>query len=482
MTKIVMILCCLMANLGWGNSSYYIEVSSPNEVQILNRGASALEKRLQMIDRAQQTVVLETFTYDVDFLGKVLTAALIEKAREGVEVRILVDSFGGTYSALDEFYAYFLAQEGVEVRYYNTSPVALLRYNHRNHRKLLIVDGEELLAGGRNVSSKYFELSTDFNFIDRDIWVKSRDLATAALETFEDYWNSDFTWSFPSHFPRRLRRRHIEKRRMAREFIRLTDDERKTIAALREFGREQLRREPPVGSCERIAFVSDPPRDPSDASRELSVLLERHFLDVENSLTIESGYLVPDKANKGYWQGFLEWIGVLPPDHTRTGVLQEVLERGNALSLLTNSFYASDRLKATTMVDIIFNNRIAKLVGSGARVFVYSGRPLPGHEFFFEGTDSSLFAVHAKSFVFDDHSFMVGSYNLDHRSQTINSEVGIFCYGNPDLAQRILDDIRVRQENSIELDEEGRYPIFYHMPTSQWLLYYIPSHLLDFLL
>src|SRR5262245_32281293 len=83
-----------------------------------DQGAASFHRRLELIQSARKSVELEFFIYDVDEASRLLTQALMKKAREGVHVRILVD-FSAPVFKLKPAYARVLGEAGVKVRYYN---------------------------------------------------------------------------------------------------------------------------------------------------------------------------------------------------------------------------------------------------------------------------------------------------------------------------------------------------------------------------
>ena len=478
---VTILLSVTFVQVGWGSeeaSPYNLEVSSPNEVHILHRGPAALEKRLQMIEGAQESIVLEHFAYNTDFTAKVVTQALIQKAREGVEVRVLVDG-SIERKRLDRFYAHFFAQEGIELRYYNRlSFPYLFRYGHRDNRKLLIVDGEKLITGGRDIADKYFELDKEFNFIDRDIWVRSPELVQAALETFEDYWNSSLT-SVPKRMPRVPTdnqvalapnrghyREHLaqiqKKEQRARDFFTFTEEEQQTLEDLRVFAREQLANEPLKGSCGRMAFASDSPKEGKIRIKELAEVVYKNVLSVEEELLIESGHVLLNDSSKK--------------------TLRELVNRGVVMHILTNSFYVSE----SSAIGLAFRH-LSRWMSKvkGLRAFAYNGDAPPQEDFFYQETYSARFATHSKTIVFDGNSFLIGSYSLGSRFLSAESDAGVFCYDSPELAQGILDNVQERQDSSTMLNEDGRYPMLYRVPFVRRLLYYvlyIPTKVLESLL
>src|ERR1019366_4853866 len=111
---------------------------------------------LELIESAQQRIDLCTFILGADATGDALVAALIRSARGGVRVRVLLDAIGGLRSARSQICA--LRDAGVIVRWFMPVLHNPLhgRTNLRNHRKLVVCDGEILWSSGRNLASEYF--------------------------------------------------------------------------------------------------------------------------------------------------------------------------------------------------------------------------------------------------------------------------------------------------------------------------------------
>ena len=113
----------------------------------------------------------------------------------------------------------------MKVRYYNTSALyRLVSIQHRSHRKLLIIDGETVLTGGRNIANDYFDLSDHYNFLDSDLEV-SGPIVKTVLESFDVYWNSHLsTEPAPDPSPNPEAAKFVsaerERRRLAREAAR----------------------------------------------------------------------------------------------------------------------------------------------------------------------------------------------------------------------------------------------------------------------
>ena len=193
----------------------------------------------------------------MDDASRLITQALIKKAREGVQVRILVD-FSAPVFKLKPAYARLLGEAGVKVRYYNTSALyRLVSIQHRSHRKLLIIDGETVLTGGRNIANDYFDLSDHYNFLDSDLEV-SGPIVKTVLESFDVYWNSHLATE-PAPDPR--------PNAEAAKFVLPNERDAALIGKLRAAG-ESYRQSHKAHECRDVRFVTDFPNH-GEASRNV---------------------------------------------------------------------------------------------------------------------------------------------------------------------------------------------------------------------
>jgi cardiolipin synthase A/B len=106
---------------------------------------------LAAIDAAAESVALETYIFAECALGERFRAALVEAARRGVRVRVLIDALGSM--TLPDYFWHPLQSAGGEVRVFN--PLTLGRLGIRNHRKLLACDGRVAFIGGFNIAPEY---------------------------------------------------------------------------------------------------------------------------------------------------------------------------------------------------------------------------------------------------------------------------------------------------------------------------------------
>jgi cardiolipin synthase len=126
-----------------------------NEFTLLADGPSAFAAGHEAVARAKHHVHLLIYIFKDDRTGKEVLERLTDAVRRGVEVRVLFDGLG-TIRTKRSFFAPFRAAGGRVSTFLPFRPIASgLRLNLRNHRKLLLVDGETAFLGGMNVGDEY---------------------------------------------------------------------------------------------------------------------------------------------------------------------------------------------------------------------------------------------------------------------------------------------------------------------------------------
>lgn len=156
--------------------------------EVFTEGDDLYDRMLADIGAARREVCLETYIYCDDAVGRRFARALAERAEAGVRVRLLVDAFGslgGFPRALEDE----LRRTGVRVRRFHRwqwrNP---LRYNRRDHRKLLVVDGQAAYLGGFNIHAESSRRAVGERRW-RDTHVRfAGALARDAAEQFDLFW------------------------------------------------------------------------------------------------------------------------------------------------------------------------------------------------------------------------------------------------------------------------------------------------------
>lgn len=396
--------------LGQAPQHAAIDVRSrePHAVALLDVGFDSLAARLKLIEEAKQSIELEFFIYELDESSRLISQALARKAAQGVKVRILVD-FAMPVFKLAPQVARTLEQAGVQVRYYNTSGIArFFAMQHRTHRKLLVVDRQKAIIGGRNIGNDYFDLSTHYNFLDSDLLIQGP-IAGAIVDSFELYWASDWV-THPQDIAvdetGAPRINLLGNRTVAEE--RISADLRQHAAA------------PRFSTCRDTHFVTDYPGSGVER-RKVYLAIASLVQEAKQHIVVESPYLV------------LRDDGV--------ALMQGVLQRGVKLQFLTNTLHSTDAFYAVaSLADSLDRFSLANL-----EVWGYDGRPLKQNQ---RLPASERWGVHAKRAVFDNRTVVVGTYNMDPRSANLNSELIVICRDNPELAAAMTASLKARLAQS----------------------------------
>jgi len=133
-----------------------------NKVEVLLNGDQIFPSMLDAIRSAKKTITFETYIYWSESIGREFAEALMERARAGVKVHVMLDFMGSMKMDLAQIDA--MKQAGVQVQRYH-KPVwwKLARLNNRTHRKLLVIDGKVGFTGGVGIADQWRGNAQDEN-------------------------------------------------------------------------------------------------------------------------------------------------------------------------------------------------------------------------------------------------------------------------------------------------------------------------------
>lgn len=184
------------------NNSHAI-LTLHNRVEILNNGDNCFPRMFGDMSRARKFIHIEFFGIESGRLFEEMLPILRDRASQGVEVRVIYDSVGGR--ALRNRDIKRLREAGVEVRSF--MPVFFTRFsslaNYRNHRKIVVIDGEVGYTGGMNIADRYVDGIR--GGIWRDVHIRIEGESVASLQSvFVADWafvTDGTTLDAPQYFP-----------------------------------------------------------------------------------------------------------------------------------------------------------------------------------------------------------------------------------------------------------------------------------------
>jgi len=174
------------------NSSNAV-VTVGNRVNILQNGNVTFDAIISAIENAKSFIHLEYYIFADDKIGRRILEILKKKVKEGVEVRMIVDDVG-SWELKTPFYRE-MWKAGIQIYSFLTVrfPNLTSKINYRNHRKIVVVDGEIGFIGGLNIADRYITGNEDFG-IWRDTHLQIEGDAVNSLQT-----TFSIDWYFVSH-------------------------------------------------------------------------------------------------------------------------------------------------------------------------------------------------------------------------------------------------------------------------------------------
>ena len=171
---------------------YDVKFSDNNRIVVFKTGSEKFNDLFPAVEAAKESIHLEYFNFRNDSLSKKLFTLLVKKAAEGVKVRALFDGFGNSSNnrPLRASHLDSLRARGIEI--YEFDPMRFPWINHalhRDHRKIVVIDGAIAYTGGMNVADYYITGKPEFGEW-RDIHTRVEGDAVAGLQrVFLNFWN-----------------------------------------------------------------------------------------------------------------------------------------------------------------------------------------------------------------------------------------------------------------------------------------------------
>lgn len=420
-----------------------------NSMMILNSGLASLELRLQLIREATGHIEVEYFIFGLDESSRLLTQELVLAAQRGVKVRMLIDKSAAVFE-FDEYYAKVLSGYGIEVRYYNSAGLyRISSIQFRNHRKLISVDDSKAITGGRNIGNDYFDMSPTFNFLDTDVYVEG-DIVKTMRHSFDEYFEAEISErpKLPKE-PRLTKSPRMEKylKRLtnAQNFIQRREGDQKLLEKVKELGQSELGKLQ-KHNCPETTYTTDRPggnfktrlvKKYSDDFRFVRKALFDKINEVDKSVTLASPYMINNKYSHS--------------------LMDDLLARQVDIRLYTNSLASTDAVYVAANLYL----DVPKWTREGIKVHVHNGQYLERTTVLNDDIKKAKWGVHTKAQVYEyqdssRNEIMIGTYNIDNRSNHYNNEMVLFCRGNDALIQEMKGSIEGLMEEGYEITSAGQ--------------------------
>jgi cardiolipin synthase C len=409
--------------------------------RLLVSGEEAMGTYAALIDHAQKTLDLQYYIVRSDPSGRALMGKVRAAADRGVRVRLLLDDFNT--SGQDAELLTLTKHPNIEVRLYNPFPAGrsatlsrLLaslndfgRINQRMHNKMLVADNVLAITGGRNIGDAYFLRDQKANFLDLDILVAGPTVRRLST-TFDAFWNNTLAYPIAAIVA------EPAPDASAVELANATPPKKVEIAPIpdteiaRELGRKQLKL-----SWAPAKLIADKPSklesngDPA-THETIADDVESLIGSARSEVILISPYFVPGERG--------------------VALAKQLRERGVKFRVLTNSLATTD----APAVHVGYARYRKPLLEAGVELHELRQR-VDAPKADIGSFGSSQASLHAKVVVIDRRIALVGSMNMDPRSEKLNSEMGVVIR-SPEISAQL---VRIFEEVSatgyrVRLDED----------------------------
>lgn len=386
-----------------------------NRARLLIDGEASFATRLELVKHARQSILIQALIWKGDATGTAVAEALIARKRADPEldIRVIVDAYANIQDVKAQLLFFEMKNAGIEVEGFETLYLHWLNEinledwlagNKRYHEKYWIVDGVAAVVGGMNIGDEYARVSDDPLLIwrDQDVYLQGPivdDLVAVfeenytyfkgVKETKPDLFNTDAYWNlWRDHNPG-----------VDAVLGRGLEVGRDLHGKLGGIPAAPPRREPvasPLLDDVRVRFLRARPREGETTIHQAYMHLIR---SARSSVAIANAYFVPTEDLQA--------------------ALIEAAQRGVTVQVLTNSDATND----IPVITKAGRARYLRLIDAGVQVYEWHAERVD------EGT------LHAKFAVVDGRVTVIGSHNLDPRSQGLNSEDAV-----------LIDDPRIAEE------------------------------------
>lgn len=453
----------------------------------LTEGPDAFAARIALVNLAHRSVDLQYFIWHQDTTGQMLWEALWQAAERGVRVRVLLDDHHT--EGQDAVLAAMDAHPNIELRLFNPyvnrngrfANLALdfSRLNRRMHNKSLTVDNQVTIVGGRNVGDEYFGAAQGVAFQDMDVLGIGPVVQDVSSE-FDLYWNSEVVYPSAAVLPPAASdglaqvqaswarvhatpaaqiyvdavRRTLVTRQIASYELPFTWATARVVHDSPEKGRRTLKREELL-NARLVELMGNPSKELNAVSpyfvageeltemligfakRGVKVRVLTNALVSTDVVAVHAGY---SKYRLRLLQGGVR-LYELKPEYTaqRWDTAREQARKSRDRGRQEMS------QEGQTTPQFDSSPRAGSSFGSGSG----SGSSGSG------GISAS--SLHAKTFVTDRRLLFVGSFNLDPRSERLNTEMGVVI-DSPVMAEEIaslMDDVVPQRAYEVRLQPDG---------------------------
>lgn len=354
--------------------------------RILSDEYSALTVRNDLMQNAKKEMLVCTYIIEGDKIGYHNLKLIVDAAQRGVQVKMILDGFG---QGVPLKMLLYIKDQGVQIKIYNKinwlRPFMIFR---RLHGKMLVVDSQYCLIGGRNLNDQYYRFDSVSNFMDREVLIRSEKAVHEARQHFNEMWEhevicTDLEGAF-NPADRKQCQLLLDSSSLAIKsqlplLRKVQGVDRVNLSDIVKPTANQVHFVYPSFTRIKSGRISRSNR----IDRRVTDTLQALVASADSTVEIESPYFLLTRS----------WFKCL----------KTAQEKGVRIRVITNSVASTD----LPIIQAIYANRRRGYQRAGIQLYEYCG----------------VRTVHFKTLTIDKQVVMIGSYNLDKNSEKYNTEV-----------------------------------------------------------
>ena len=396
----------------------------------LSQPLDALSARIFLIDNAKKSIDVQYYIYENDASGALFSYHLLEAAKRGVKVRILIDDLDT--SGKDKQWLLLASHPNIRLKVFN--PIhfrKLFRFTklalhidslgRRMHNKALIVDDTFSIVGGRNIGDIYYATGDSTLFLDFDILSVGK-VNKDIRNMFDLYWNSKVSESASAVLEATLNKDDFKESELLLDHV--VAEFLKTSIAQAMFDAEFLQKiasHTITFTKADAAFFYDFPEKITtpinDDTYHISKEIEREFENIKESALIISPYFIPT-------EDILKKFQILR-------------DRGVSITVITNSLASTD----VFIVYSGYQKYVKGLLAMGVELYEIKPNSFKRFKKSKKWIEQDRVSLHTKLMILDKRYLTIGSANLDPRSIKLNTET-FMIIDSEALTKSLLSEIK----------------------------------------
>ena len=395
------------------NTNFYNKDKiGPDKATIIETPTDSLSIRMELIKSAKKSIDITTYKIADSESTRAFLGEIVKSANKGVKINLILDGKSYFYGKNnDDFLQAMNSHENINCKIYN--PVNLLKpweLQFLLHDKIIIVDDEYLLLGGRNIDERHFAPKGFEGPItnDREVFLynNGKNIPESGIYQAKEYFNSLWSYANTEDIDSEDKNNYLDLLMSTTTSFK-NENEKFYKKNLNDFIKRSV-------NTNKVTLIHNPIEN-RKKEPIVGYILGKLSLDAKESVILQTPYATGNK--------------------NLLNIMTKVSNNA-ALKMQTNSPYSSPNIAAFSN----YYGHRKKFIETGAEIYEYQSKD----------------SIHGKSLVIDDELAIVGSCNMDDRSFYLDTETMLVIHSE-ELSKELSSNISNLQKDSLIVGKDNKY-------------------------